>query len=98
MSVDWADLPRVARGRNRGLLVWDARRAHMLKKVKAYCTSMNIDMAVIPGGVTAYLQAGDICYYKPFKDILNAHIEEWKGEPQASIPKGKVYDPQRTKL
>ena len=79
----WIDLvlPRVIRGNARGLLIWDASRAHISKEVKAHCRSVNVDMAVIPGGMTAYLQAGDLCFYKPFKDVLNTFIEEWKSGP-----------------
>ena len=89
-------LPKVARGRNRGLLIWDACRAHVSAKVKAYCASINIDMAVIPGGMTAYLQAGDISYYKSFKDILNAHIDEWKGgDPVEYTQRGHPRPPKK---
>ncbi|GMF51780.1 unnamed protein product [Phytophthora fragariaefolia] len=35
-------------------------------------------MRVIPGGLTAYLQAGYIGIYKQFKDHQYAYIIEWK--------------------
>ncbi|KAG2770811.1 hypothetical protein PC112_g25407 [Phytophthora cactorum] len=35
-------------------------------------------MCVIPGGLTPYLQAGDIGIYKTFKDLLYMEINAWK--------------------
>ena len=60
------------------IIVWDSCRAHISKEIKAYCSVRNIKMAVIPGGMTAYLQCGDIAYFKPFKDSLSNLIESWK--------------------
>ena len=53
----WIDLvlPRVKSGAKRGLLNWDACRAHILREVKDPCRSFDLDMAVIPGESTAYL-------------------------------------------
>ncbi|KAL7683693.1 hypothetical protein Plhal304r1_c040g0118651 [Plasmopara halstedii] len=44
-------------------------RAHILKEVKAKCQTRDIKMYVIPGGLTPYLQVGDIGIYRYFKDI-----------------------------
>ncbi|KAG4040925.1 hypothetical protein PC116_g34385 [Phytophthora cactorum] len=44
-------------------------RAHISKEVKAKCAARNVSMCVIPGGLTPYLQAGDIGIYKTFKDF-----------------------------
>ena len=53
-------------------------------------------MVVIPGGMTAYLQAGDLCYYKPFKDVLNTFIEDWKGGPLVQYtPRGNPRPPEK---
>ncbi|OWZ10219.1 Pogo transposable element [Phytophthora megakarya] len=38
----------------------------------------NLQMFVIPGGLTPYVQAGDIGIYKSFKDKLSVIIDEWK--------------------
>ncbi|OWZ21092.1 Pogo transposable element [Phytophthora megakarya] len=51
-------------------LVWDGASAHISKAVKAKCSKRNVGLCVFPGGLTAYLQAGDIGIYKQFKDIL----------------------------
>lgn len=59
-------------------IVWDSCRVHIAKRVKAHCRSRNISLIVIPGGMTPYLQAGDIGIYRCFKDNISAMIDEWK--------------------
>lgn len=59
-------------------IVWDSCRVHIGKDVKSYCLRRNITLVVIPGGMTPYLQAGDIGIYKEFKDLLSPIIDEWK--------------------
>lgn len=59
-------------------VVWDSMRAHIGKAVKAHCAARGIDMCVIPGGMTPYLQAGDIGIYKSFKDNMSILIDAWK--------------------
>ncbi|TYZ66904.1 hypothetical protein PybrP1_002079 [[Pythium] brassicae (nom. inval.)] len=51
--------------------------------VKSKCTRKNIDMIVIPGGLTPYLQAGNISIYKSSKDRLSTTIDKWKRSGQA---------------
>ncbi|GMF41349.1 unnamed protein product [Phytophthora lilii] len=59
-------------------LVWDSMRAHISKMVKARCAAKGVQMFVIPGGLTPYVQAGDIGIYKSFKDKLSPIIDSWK--------------------
>ena len=99
LLCEWLDIvfPRVLRGVRRGLIIWDSCRAHISKAVKDHCKSINVDMVVIPGGMTSYLQAGDLCYYKPFKDVLNTYIEEWKDGPSVQYtPKGNPKPPGKS--
>ncbi|CEG39078.1 pogo transposable element with krab domain-like [Plasmopara halstedii] len=60
----WIDLQfpmvNVSNGK---FLIWDSMRAHISKEVKAKCQTRDIKMCVIPGGLTPYLQAGDIGIY-----------------------------------
>ncbi|GMF19427.1 unnamed protein product [Phytophthora fragariaefolia] len=53
-------------------------RAHISKMVKARCAAKGVPMFVIPGGLTPYVQAGDIGIYKSFKDKLSPIIDSWK--------------------
>lgn len=49
----------------------DAFKGHTTDIVQNTMTEkMNIDMAVIPGGMTSQLQIRDVCINKPFKDHL----------------------------
>ncbi|KAG3179315.1 hypothetical protein PC128_g16034 [Phytophthora cactorum] len=59
-------------------LVWDSMRAHISKSVKSKCAARDIAICVIPGGLAAYLQAGDIGVYKQFKDLLSGLIDGLK--------------------
>jgi hypothetical protein len=69
-------------------LVWDSCRAHIAKKVKEHCRQRNIEMIVIPGGLTPYLQAGDIGIYREFKDRLSDLINQWKNSDGVEYTRG----------
>ena len=60
------------------LMIWDSCRVHIAKSIKAYMAQRGIVPAVIPGGLTPYLQAGDIGIFKRFKDKISPLIEAWK--------------------
>ena len=44
-------------------------------------------MCIVPGGLTPYLQAGDIAIYRAFKDILCGEINAGKESDQVSYTK-----------
>ena len=50
-------------------------RAHIEKSVTEYLMQKGVVQAVIPGGLTAYVQAGDMGIYKSFKDKIGVLIE-----------------------
>ncbi|DBA00418.1 TPA: hypothetical protein N0F65_012949 [Lagenidium giganteum] len=54
-------------------LVWHSMRVHISKETKSNYKQRGIRMAVIPGGLTPYLQAGGVVIYKFFKDIVCNH-------------------------
>jgi hypothetical protein len=45
-------------------------------------------MSVVPGGLTPYLQAGDIGIYKSFKDNMSIQIDEWKRSDKVVYTRG----------
>jgi hypothetical protein len=51
-------------------------------------TSQKINWAVIPGGLTPYVQAGNIGIYKSFKDNLSPLIEAWKKSGNIELTNG----------
>ena len=62
-------LPRT-HNHKQSLLVWDSFRAHLTHEVNAALKQREIDVAVIPGGLTPVLQPLDKCWNKPFKDSI----------------------------
>jgi hypothetical protein len=52
------------------MLVYDSFRDHLEKSVKEKFYNGNIDLAVIPGGLTSICQPLDVAINKPFKDNL----------------------------
>ena len=48
-------------------LVWDSCLVHNAIIMKDHMKERNVKPAVIPGGLTAYVQAGDIGIYKFFR-------------------------------
>eukprot|EP00644_Phytophthora_capsici_P018216 jgi/Phyca11/20616/fgenesh1_pg.PHYCAscaffold_68_\ len=69
-------------------IVWDSMRAHIAKAVKARCNEKKIQAVVVPGGMTPYLQAGDIGIYKSFKDHISPIIDAWKSSDQVEYTSG----------
>lgn len=79
LLCNWIDavFPRVLQAEGKAI-VWDSMRSHISKTVKEKCATREISLCVIPGGLTPYLQAGDIGIYRQFKDLLSASIDRWK--------------------
>lgn len=79
LIIKWIDraFPPLNMSPNKAI-VWDSCRAHLSKAVKDHCRKRKINLIVIPGGLTAYLQAGDIGVYKRFKDNMGRIINDWK--------------------
>lgn len=86
--IKWIDLALPVLWTGTKHLVWDSMRAHIGKDVKAHCAKRQIDMCVIPGGMTPYLQAGDIGIYKSFKDNIAPLIDMWKRSDKVQYTKG----------
>ena len=57
------------------MLVWDSFRAHLTESVKGVLQQQNIDVAVIPGGLTPVLQPLDKCLNKPFKESMRREYQ-----------------------
>ena len=66
-------------------IVWDSCSA---KDVKEHCQKRSIEFIVIPGGLTPYLQAGDIGIFRELKDKISSIIDEWKRSDHVQYTKG----------
>ena len=71
--VDWIDnwlAPRYAQARAKGqrlLLIIDSAPGHKTTQVKEACKRNHIDLCMIPGGCTKYLQPLDLTVNRSFK-------------------------------
>jgi hypothetical protein len=59
------------------MLVYDSFRGHLEESVKEKFRSNNVDLAVIPGGLTSICQPLDVAINKPFKDNLRKEWHLW---------------------
>ena len=88
----WQSLPRA----ERSLLVWDSFRTHLTDSMKDDLKQRNIDVAVIPGGLTPVVQPLDKCLNKPFKDNVRWKYLAWMTlRPFEFTPAGKKKAPSR---
>ena len=77
------------------LLVWDSFKCHISEVTKTAMKKLKIHSAVIPGGCTGFVQAPDVCWNKPFKDMYTKCYDEWlengkqdftaSGNPKAAL-------------
>ena len=80
----------------RALLVWDSFRGHLTDAVKDLLARRNVDVAVIPGGLTSNLQPLYKCINKPFKAKLRMLYDTWMvNGPFTYTPSGKKRAPSK---
>ena len=51
-----------------------------MDSVKDKVKENNTDMVVVPGGCTKYIQAPDVCWNAPFKELVTERYDEWMAE------------------
>jgi len=59
------------------MMVYDSFRGHLEESVKKKFRERDIDLAVIPGGLTSICQPLDVAINKPFKDNLRKEWHLW---------------------
>ena len=67
-------------GRRKSLLVYDSFEDHVTDTVKASFKRENIELAVIPGGLTSLLQPLDVSLNKAFKDGVRKQWMQWMAD------------------
>ena len=56
-------------------------------------------MVVVPGGCTKYIQAPDVCWNAPFKELVTERYDEWRAEgSQEYTAQGNLNAPPRRKI
>ena len=74
IMVSWVDwLAAQFNAEERKMLIMDTHRSHMTDAVKTACKQHNIDIVMIPGGCTKYLQPLDLTVNRSFKSKLKQH-------------------------
>jgi hypothetical protein len=69
---------------------------HIAKDVKEHCRTRNIELIVIPGGLTSYFQAVDIGFFRELKDKISSIIDEWRRSNHVQYTKvGNPKPPQQ---
>jgi hypothetical protein len=86
--------------KKRGMLVLDAFKGHLIEKVKTVaCNLLNMDLVIIPGGMTSQLQILDVVVNKPFRDRLRCLYGEWLLSGNCPLtPAGNIRRPSEALL
>ena len=53
----------------RRLLAWDTYHCHLEESVENSLEKKKVDVALVPGGYTRYIQAPGASWYRPFKQL-----------------------------
>ncbi|CAB4445921.1 unnamed protein product [Rhizophagus irregularis] len=77
--IDYLNRMRSSNSQSRfpAMMVFDSFRGHLEESVKEKFNQSNIDLAVIPGGLTSKCQPLDVAINKPFKDNLRKEWHFW---------------------
>ncbi|CAJ0589623.1 unnamed protein product [Cylicocyclus nassatus] len=75
----WNKRKRYVNDPSQSLLILDSARCHLTEDVRELFKEHS-KIAVIPGGMTKYLQPLDVGISKPFKDNLRAGWERWMAD------------------
>ncbi|CAJ0592861.1 unnamed protein product [Cylicocyclus nassatus] len=88
----WNKRKRCVNDPSQSLLILDSARCHLTEDVRELFKEHS-KIAVIPGGMTKYLQPLDVGINKPFKDNLRAGWERWMADAaRARYTKGGFAD------
>ena len=98
-TLIWADKVLGEFSFGRRLLAWDSFSCHIMDSVKDKVKENNTDMVVVPGGCTKYIQAPDVCWNAPFKELVTERYDEWMAEgSQEYTAQGNLKAPPRRKI
>ena len=86
--LDWISRTFPRQCPRKRLLVWDSCRAHLTSSVREALQDRQIDVAVIPGGLTPILQPLDVVLNRPFKMAMRRRWENWMVNGKADYTAG----------
>ena len=99
LNLIWADkvLGKFSFGRR--LLASDSFSCHIMDSVKHKVKENNTDMVLVPGSCTKYIQAPDVCWNAPFKELVTERYNEWMAEgSQEYTAQGNLKAPPPRKI
>ena len=73
----WVDNVLGAFSFHRRLLAWDSYECHIEDTVKKSLNTKKIDVVIVPGGCTKYIQAPDVSWNKTFKAHCTGRYDDW---------------------
>lgn len=80
--------------RNRLYLIIDSARPHYSTSTLRILTQKNIELILIPGGITHFVQPADVYIFRRLKSKLNEYIELWLQMPDIPrTPSGTIKTP-----
>ena len=84
----------------RRLLAMDTYTTHLCESVKRKLRNRHVDISYIPGGCTAYIQAPDVVWNKPFKDYCTEQYSAWflKEGLESVTRQGNLKAPPRKEI
>jgi hypothetical protein len=96
LTLDWLQRVWDQLAFRRRLLAWDAYRCHIMACVRDKVKKSKTDMAVIPGGLTSFLQPADVSWNKSFKAEYRKRYDEWMASGDKSFTKeGNMRQPDK---
>ena len=96
LTIEWIDNVLGKFSFARRFLTWDSFACHITDSVKKNLTRNNVDVVIIPGGCTKYIQPPDVSWNKPFKQHITEKYDEWMASgTQEYTVQGNVKAPQR---
>jgi len=90
---DWVEkiLKPHAAKYERTLLLWDHFSAHRDKEIVERLYELNVDVLLVPPGMTFCLQPLDVYINRPFKDHLRLYWNSYIADPDSKLnTKGKI--------
>lgn len=67
------------------LLFWDTYKCHITNGNKEALRQASVDAMLVPGGCTKYIQAPDVSWNKPFKNLHQIAYNDWTAETEHKI-------------
>ena len=82
---------------SRRYLVWDSYECQIEDSVISSLNAKKIDVSIVPGGCTKYIQAPDVSWNKPFKAHTTELYDQWLAEEGINklTPAGNLKPPPR---